>query len=407
MIFYKHIKYKGKVIHMNEKVKYLIIGNGIAGMSAALAIRNKDSHGEITIVTKSPKPFYYRIRLIEYLAGKIAFEKLIAYGEGFYKDKEIDVLLDREVGNIDSENKKVSFEDGTSISYDKLLMATGARPRYPNIKGIKGKKGILKFRGVNDSDEISNHVKLYKNIAVLGGGLLGIETAFSLLNLGKNVTLIECAPRLLPRQLDEEGSHILQKNLEEKGLKFIIGKNVDEILGEDSVSGIKFDDGSTLEAKSLVLSAGITPRLELAKLAKVQINSGIIVNKYMETSIKDIYAAGDTSEFDGRLYGLWIPSKEQGEIAGNNMAGGKSIYNPISSETRLKVSGISFFSGGNIEPFGANIYRYNKDGIYRKFFVRDEKIVGAILLGDPKTAMKAGGFIKNRDGIDMIYGLYE
>ncbi len=227
------------------------------------------------------------------------------------------------------------------------------------------------------------------------------------LNLVKNVTIIESAPRLLPRQLDEEGSRILQNILEEKGIKFILGKDVEEILGDNSVEGIRFNDSSTITIKSLVLSAGITPRLEVAKSAGVEINKGIIVNEYMETSERDIYAAGDTAEFNGILYGLWIPSKEQGEIAGNNMTGERVKYNPISAETRLKVSGISFFSGGDIEPLGANIYKYNKDGIYRKFFIRDEKIVGAILLGDPKTAMKAGGFIKNRESTEAIYGLYE
>ncbi|WP_319372331.1 FAD-dependent oxidoreductase [uncultured Ilyobacter sp.] len=392
---------------MNEKSEYLIIGNGIAGISAAVTLRNKDNEGKITVVTKSPKPFYYRIRLVEYLAGKTEFEKLIAYGEGFYLDKNIEVKLDTEVTDIDSENKKVTFEDGSSMEYNKLLLATGARPRYPDIKGIKEKKWVLKFRGVNDSDEIANHVEICEKVAVLGGGLLGIETAFSLFNLGKNVTVIETAPRLLPRQLDEEGSRILQKILEEKGINFILGKNVEEILGEDCVEGIRFDDGEIFEVKSLVLSAGITPRLELAESAGVEVNRGIVVNEYMETSIKDIYAAGDSIEFQGTLYGLWIPAKEQGDVAGSNMAGEKSKYNPISSETRLKVSGISFFSGGDIEPMGANIYKYNKDGIYRKFFVRDEKIVGAILLGDPKTSMKAGGFIKNRESTDVIYGLYE
>jgi len=395
------------VIYLKERSEYLIIGNGIAGISAAVSLRNKDSEGKITVVTKSPKPFYYRIRLIEYLADKTEFEKLVGYGEGFYLDKDIDVKLDMEVTNIDSKNKKVTFEDGSSVEYNKLLLATGARPRYPNIKGIKEKKGVLKFRGVNDSDEIANHVEICKEVAVLGGGLLGIETAFSLLNLGKKVTVIETAPRLLPRQLDEEGSRILQKILEEKGINFILGKNVEEILGEDCVKGIKFGDGEVFQVKSLVLSAGITPRLELAESAGVEINRGIVVNEYMETSIKDIYAAGDSIEFQGTLYGLWIPAKEQGDVAGSNMAGEKSKYNPISSETRLKVSGISFFSGGNIEPMGAHIYKYNKEGIYRKFFVRDEKIVGAILLGDAKTAMKVGGFIKNRESTDVIYGLYE
>ena len=388
-------------------MKYLILGNGIAGISAAITAREHDETGEITVVTKSPMPFYYRIRLIEYLAKKTPIEKLIAYGDAYYDDKEIKVILNKEAIKIDSENKKVEFEDGSVMGYDKLLLATGARPRYPNIEGID-KEGILKFRGASDSDEIIQHIEICDRVVVLGGGILGIEAANSLVNSGKDVTVIETADRLLHRQLDREGSEILQKALEEKKIKFILGKTIKRILGDKSVKGIEFEDGTSFDTGCIVLSAGIIPRLELCESGGIDFNRGIIVDEHMETNKSGIFAAGDAAEYKGNLYGLWAPSKEQGQIAGGNMTGIKiHKYNPTLPEVRLKVTGISLFSGGEVEENGAVTYKYNKDGVYRKFFVKDNKIVGAILIGDMKTSMKAGHWIRSKEGPEALYGLYE
>jgi nitrite reductase (NADH) large subunit len=388
-------------------MKYLILGNGIAGISAALSAREHDETGEITIVTKSPMPFYYRIRLIEYLAKKIPIEKLIAYKDTYYEDKKIKVILNKRAVRIDSENKKVEFKDGSIMEYDKLLLATGARPRYPNIEGMD-KEGILKFRGASDSDEIIDHVEICDNVVILGGGVLGIEAANSLVNLGKNVTVIESADRLLHRQLDMEGSKILQKALEEKNIKFIFGKNIKRILGDESVKGIEFEDGIIFDTESIVLSAGIIPRLELCESAGIDFDRGIIVDEHMKTNIDSIFAAGDVAEYKENLYGLWAPSKEQGEIAGENMTGVKiKKYNPTLPEVRLKVTGISLFSGGSIDENKAVIYKYHKDGIYRKFFVKNNIIVGAIIIGDIKTSMKAGHFIRSKESPEVLSGLYE
>ncbi len=388
-------------------MKYLILGNGIAGISAAISAREHDETGEISIVTKSPMPFYYRIRLIEYLAKKIPIEKLIAYGNAYYDDNGIKMSLNKEAIKIDSKNKKVEFSDGSMMEYDRLLLATGARPRYPNIEGMD-KEGILKFRGANDSDEIIYHMDICDRVVVLGGGVLGIEAANSLVQLGKDVTVIESADRLLHRQLDREGSEILQKILEEKGIKFILGKTIKKILGDKSVKGIEFEDGTIFDTESMVLSAGIIPRLELCESAGVAFNRGIIVDEHMETNVKGIFAAGDAVEYKGTLYGLWAPSKEQGEVAGGNMTGIKTRnYNPTLPEIRLKVTGVALFSGGDIDENEAIIYRYNKGGIYRKFFVKNNKIVGAILIGDMKTTMMAGHFIRSKEGPEVLYGLYE
>lgn len=388
-------------------MKYLILGNGIAGISAAISAREHDETGEISIVTKSSMPFYYRIRLIEYLAKKTPIEKLIAYGDAYYDDKKINIILNKEAIKIDSEHKKVEFSDGSIMEYDKLLLATGARPRYPSIEGMD-KKGILKFRGANDSNEIIYHMEICDRVVILGGGILGIEAANSLVNLGKDVTVVESADRLLHRQLDREGSKILQKTLEDKKIKFILGKTIKKILGDKSVKGIEFEDGSIFDTNSIVLSAGIIPRIELCENAGINFNRGIIVDEYMKTNIDSIFAAGDAAEYKETLYGLWAPSKEQGEIAGGNMTGIKiKNYNPTLPEVRLKVTGVSLFSGGSIDENGAIIYKYNKDGIYRKFFVKNNIIVGAILIGDMKTSMKVGHFIRSKESPEVLYGLYE
>ncbi|MCS5421805.1 MULTISPECIES: NAD(P)/FAD-dependent oxidoreductase [Psychrilyobacter] len=388
-------------------MKYLILGNGIAGISAAISAREHDETGEISVVTKSPMPFYYRIRLIEYLAKKTPIEKLIAYGDAYYDDKKIKVTLNKEAVRIDSKNKKVEFSDGSMMSYDRLLLATGARPRYPDIEGMD-KEGILKFRGASDSDEIIHHIEICDRVVVLGGGVLGLEAANSLVQLGKDVTVVESADRLLHRQLGREGAEILQRTLEEKGIKFILGKTIKRIVGSKRVEGVEFEDGTIFDTGCIVLSAGIIPRLELCESAGIAFNRGIIVDEHMETNIKGIFAAGDAAEFKGTLYGLWAPSKEQGEVAGGNMTGIKiRNYNPTVPELRLKITGISLFSGGNIDEDGAVLYKYNKDGIFRKFFVRDNKIVGAILIGDMKTSMMAGHFIRSKEGPEVLYGLYE
>jgi len=387
-------------------MKYIILGNGIAGISAANSIREQDPKGEITIVTKSPMPFYHRIRLIEYLAKKIDVEKLIVYGKTYYEDKNINVILGKEATRIDSENKQVEFKDGSVMHYDRLLLATGARPRYPNIEGAD-KEGIFKFRGASDTAEIIKHIEKLDRVVVLGGGVLGIEVANSLVSLGKDVTVIETADRLLHRQLDCEGSEILQKTLEEKKIKFILGKSIKKIVGGESVEGIEFEDGSVFNTECIVLSIGVISRLELCKTAGINFNRGIIVDEHMKTNVDDIFAAGDAAEHKGMLYGLWIPSKEQGEVAGCNMTGKVRDYNPTLPEVRLKVVGISLFSGGRIDESEAAIYRYNKDGIYRKFFVKDNIIVGAILMGDMKTSMKVGHFIRSKENIKVLDGLYE
>jgi nitrite reductase (NADH) large subunit len=382
-------------------MRYLIVGNGAAGIEAALNIRKLDSDGEIKIIAQSKNHFYYRPRLIEYLAGDIDFNSLLKYDEKFYQEKNIDIELGLKIVNIDKENKVVECEYGEKFSYDKLLIATGARSFIPTIKGIL-KVGIFKFRGVSDCDEILSYSETHKDVIIIGAGLLGIEAANSLKKRGKNVTIVEYCDRLLPNQLDKEGSDILRDKLEEKGINFILGDCVEEVHGRAFVDGLTLRSGKTMPCKVIILSTGIRPRLELAENLGLNTQRGIIVNNKMETNIKDIYAAGDVAEHNGLCYGLWIPSMEQGKIAGINMAGEASEYEGSTIETRLKVTGISVFSAGIIGTDEADVYAYKDDIVYRKFFVKDGKIIGAFIIGDPRSSLKVSKAINNGDGIETL-----
>ena len=382
-------------------MKYLIIGNGVAGTEAALNIRKLDESGEIKVIAQSENHFYYRPRLIEYLSGDIDFKILLKYGEEFYQDKGINVRLGLKITDIDSENKLVRCEYGEEFTYDKLLIATGARSFIPTIKGIV-KAGIFKFRGVSDCDEILSYSEAHKEVVIIGAGLLGIEAANALMKQGKDVTIVEYCDRLLPNQMDKEGADILKEKLEEKGIKFILGDCVDEIHGRAFVDGITLRSGKTLPCKVVVLSTGIRPRLELPEKMGLKVNRGIIVDDRMQTSLEDVYAAGDVAEHSGICYGLWIPSMEQGKIAGANMAGTETCYKGSSVETRLKVTGISVFSAGIIDAEDLKEYSYKDESVYRKFFVKEDRVVGGFVIGDARSSLKISRAINNGESIESL-----
>jgi nitrite reductase (NADH) large subunit len=232
--------------------------------------------------------------------------------------------------------------------------------------------------------------------------LLGLEVANSLTILGKKVTIIEYFNQLLPRQLDEQGAEVLKIILERKGLSFELGNITEKIDGKDKVERVILKSGEIVKTDAVIISAGIRPRLELAKDINVKINKGIKVNDYMETSIKDIYAAGDIAEHRETNYGLWIPSKEQGEIAGKNMAGEKIKYKGSSFETRLKVTGITLFSAGEFNAKDGEIKTLQGDDVFKKIIIKNKKLYGAIILGDDKAALLASKIFKDKKYINML-----
>lgn len=365
-----------------EKTKYLIIGNGIAGLAAAREIRNNDEVSSITMVSSESTLTYYRTKLTEYLSKEFSDEDLLVSKKDWYKDKNIDVVLSKIVENINIENNTIRLDDSKEIEYEKLLIATGSRPFIPPITG-KFKKGVFALRTIKDVHYIQEYLKNCKDVTVIGGGLLGLEAAWSLKELGKRVTIVEFAPYLLSRQLDKEISKKLEEKLIEEGFTVYVDSHAREIFGEGKADAIKLNKDRELKTDAILISSGIRPNLDLVRDSSISYDKGIIVDKNLKTNIANIYAAGDVAEIDGMVVGLWTASNEQGKIAGTNMVGKDLEYIQPKIFANLQIGSIKLFSAGEINDFDS-VYEFKHKEIHHKIFVKEDRIQGAILFGDLK-----------------------
>jgi nitrite reductase (NADH) large subunit len=363
---------------------YLIIGNGVAGTTAAENIRKQDREGNITIVTDEDLPFYWRIQLNEYISGDITEEQLLAKKEDWYRDQNIALKLKTRIVGADAQKKVVVTEDKEELAYDSLLIATGSHSFIPPIKGSE-KKGVFSLRDVQDARDISQFAKSAEQVILIGGGLLGLEAGNALRKLGKKIMVVEFFPRLLPRQLDVDGAARLQKIMEGMGFSFRLGAKTQEVTGEDQASGALLEGGETLSGQMIVISAGVRANLELAEPLGLKTDKGVVVDERLQTNQPDIYAAGDVAEFRGMPYGIWPAAMEQGKIAGANMAGGEATYNGTTMANTLKVVGVDLASAGNIDAENEFESKVATDeDQYKKIVLENNQIIGCIMLGDTK-----------------------
>ncbi|UCF56996.1 MAG: NAD(P)/FAD-dependent oxidoreductase [Deltaproteobacteria bacterium] len=381
---------------------YLIIGNGVAGTTAAENIRKQDKEGNITVVTEEDLSFYYRVRLNEYISGDITEEQLIAKKERWYKDQNITLKLKTRIVGAEPNEKVVITEDNQRLSYDRLLIATGSHSFIPPIKGSE-KKGVFALRDIQDARDISAYAKNVDDIILIGGGLLGLEAGNALRKLGKKVMVVEFFPRLLPRQLDLDGAQRLQKIMEGMGFFFRLGARTQEIAGDDRASGALLEGGEALTAGMVIISAGVRPNLELAKTLGLNIDKGIIVDEHLRTNQPDIYAAGDVAEFRGMPYGIWPAAMEQGKIGGINMAGGDVTYDGTTMANTLKVVGVDLASAGNIDAeneFESTVVTGEK--VYKKIVIENNRIIGCIMLGDTKGFDQITRIISEKRNVSQV-----
>ncbi|OQY20643.1 MAG: hypothetical protein B6I34_08530, partial [Anaerolineaceae bacterium 4572_32.1] len=283
--------------------------------------------------------------------------------------------------------------DSSRVEYDRLLLATGARAFVPPFDGA-GKKGVFTLRSLDDALAIKRQAQVASTAAVIGGGLLGLETARALLSANLDVTVIEFAPHLLPRQLDEEGAQVLQSRLEAMGLRILTGAATEAILGDERATGVQLGDGRVVDGQVVLISTGIRSRVELAREAGLEVNRGLVVDEHLRTSAPGVYAAGDVAEFEGQVYGIIPAAIEQAQVAAANMVAGPStgsgrssaVYSGTVPSTTLKIAGIDLTCLGQATATGDEftILRQSDraNGIYRRLALREGKIVGAILLGD-------------------------
>lgn len=363
-------------------VKYLIVGNGIAGLSAAKEIRGKDKDGSILIISSESYLTYYRVRLTEALEKGLEKEELIVNDRDWYKKNNIDIRLETKVTRIEEDEDRIVLENGEEISYEKLLLATGGKPFTPPIKG-KEKEGVFTLRTLEDLESIREYIGDKKDIIVIGGGLLGLEAAWALKEQGKNVTVVEFAPYLLPRQLDEELGKKLEERLKAEGLDIFVPALTKEIKGDERVESIELDIGKTLKADAVIISTGIRANIDILEGSSIGTNKGIVVDENLRTNQDNIFAAGDAAEFKDSIAGLWTTSMEQGKIAGLNMTGESLEYTGIKPFTRLSLKDIKIFSAGDIGSYD-DLKIEEKEENYKKIFTRDNKIIGGILFGDLK-----------------------
>ncbi len=389
-------------------MKIVIIGNNVAGTTLAKAVRDADANADIDLYTDESTPYYPRPKLIDYLEGKVDENDMLFYPLEWYEKNRLVLHLGSRVERIDPSEKNILVK-GVWVPYDALVLATGSSAFVPPFKGLP-KKNLFTLRTIEDARSIKETAARSKHAIVIGGGLLGLESARGVCssNPDLKVTILEYAEHLLMRQLDHEGGDILQAWIEGTGAKVVTKAETDEILGQDSVSGVRLKDGRVIEGDMVIISAGARANLGLAKDANLKINRGVIVDSSLRTSDPSIYAIGDVSEFDGKVWAMIPPALDQARIAARKILGmpGPDYKGTVPSNT-LKVTGLDLTSVGMVksahdppEPGYEEIRAVTPDRkIYKKFVIKDDRMVGAIILGTKKEAMKVTKIVKDGESI--------
>jgi len=375
------------------KKKIIVAGNGMVGYKFCekLIAKNGGPDYEIIVFGEEPRPAYDRVHLSAYFSGTSA-EELTMAPLGWYTDNSIRLILSDPIVHIDKINKTVTSLKGVTESYDKLVLATGSAAFVPTIPGSE-KDGVFVYRTIEDLDLIMDYAKKAKTGAVIGGGLLGLEAAKAVLDLGLQTHVIEFAPRLMPRQLDEAGALTLKAKIEALNIAVYLSKNTASIEGEDTIKALKFTDDTELAVDMLVISAGIKPRDELAVKAALQTGTrgGIVVNDFMQTSDADIYAIGECALYKEMIYGLVAPGYEMAEIVVSHISGGDRQFAPYDMSTKLKLLGVDVASYGDCygtaEGSKTIVFEDKVKGIYKRMNISEDgkTLYGGILVGEAES----------------------
>lgn len=362
--------------------KVVILGSGIAALAAAETLRDLSQSLEITIVTNESMLPYYRLNLTKFLAEEVSEGDLGIHPQYWYDDNRIRIFKNRVITEINKETQVVTSLDKLELSYDRLIIALGAHPFIPPIKGIS-QPGIQTIRSVEEAVTLKQHLKKGSRLLVLGGGVLGLETAAALATTGSIVTVAEGAPWLMPRQLNQVASTYIEQSLKDIKVKVEYGFRSEEILKTDGGFEVLAQDGRRIEADQIILATGVRPNTYLARLAGLEVNRGLVVTDCMVTSDDHIYAAGDITEHYGVTYGLWNVAQFQGKIAAMNLLGVKTPFGGVPRSNALKVLDVDLFSIGEINAEDASYELMEKaeESSYLCFVLRDQMVVGGIAIG--------------------------
>lgn len=408
-------------------MKYLIIGNSAAAIGAVEAIRRNDKGSPVTIISDEPHHVYSRPLISYLLSGHTKEDKMYYRDENFYKENNVETVFNKKVTGVDTKKKQVILDNkgqgargkGQAIEYDKLLIATGGTPFVPPIKG-KDRKNVYTFTKWSDAEEIIQLINPphspftkggrggIRKAVVVGAGMIGLKAIEGLNTIGIDVAVVELAPEVLSRALDKDASRIVQRKMEEAGVEVITNNEVVEITGRgETTTGVVLRDKKKIKCDLVIIAIGVIPNIGFIKESGIKINRGIVVDEKMETNVKGVYAAGDVAEALNMLTNekmpipIWPLAYRQGEIAGDRMSGGSLVYKGGFPMNSIEFSGAPTISIGIIDPRGEGyeslIKNDSANGNYKRIIIKNERIVGAILVGnDVDRAGILTGLIKEQ-----------
>ncbi|GAB6117146.1 FAD-dependent oxidoreductase [Thermoanaerobacter brockii subsp. lactiethylicus] len=389
-------------------MRIVIIGNSVAMVGAVEAIRKYDTSSEIVVISDETYHVYSRPLISYYLGNLVSEDKMIYREKDFYRKNKVETVFGIKAISIDERKKEVYLEKGDSISFDKLLIATGGKPIIPPVEGLN-KKNVHTFIKMDDAKKLKEAAKPGSKAVIVGGGLIGFKAAEGLHHLGVDVTIVELADRILSTILDAEGASLVSQSLQNDGIKIITGTTVDKIIGDEYVKGVLLKNGQELEADNLIIAIGVVPNVDAVKNTSISINRGILVDNTMKTSVEDVYAAGDVAEgYDmlvesNRVVPIWPNAYMQGEIAGLNMIGINKSFKGIFPMNSIGYKNTNMITAGITNPQQEEFEIISKIDhnrkYYKKFVVKENRLVGFILINDIDRAGLFTGFIKNETDI--------
>ncbi|HEY91564.1 MAG TPA: NAD(P)/FAD-dependent oxidoreductase [Dehalococcoidia bacterium] len=391
-----------------ERVNYLIIGNSAGGIGAAEAIRGVGDSGSVTIVSDEPYPVYSRPLIAEHLSELRPLERMLYRPADFYETNGITLRSGIEVTGIDTRTRTVELTDGTTLAWQKLLLATGGSPIIPQIDGID-LNGVFPFTTLDDAgaiDRLLHHKQKKVRAVVIGGGLIGVSVTEALVKRGVNVTVVEMKERVLNVMLDAETSVLVETTMKGAGVDIITGHTAGTIEGsaDGEVTGVTLDSGQYLPCDMVIMAIGVRPRVELATGTAVDINRGIIVDRHMETSVPGIFACGDVAEAydfvhrENRVIPVWPGAYLGGRVAGLNMAGVDTEYAGGTSMNSLKYFGLAITCAGLTVPpdESCTVLCNNRINQRKKVIIRDGVVVGMVFTDDIERSGIIYNLMKNR-----------
>jgi nitrite reductase (NADH) large subunit len=390
----------------------VIIGNGMAAARLVDELA-KCALGRyaVAVIGDEPRLAYNRVLLSSVLAGETTSEDIELKPAAWWRDRGVTLKYGCLATEIDIGRREIKIANDESVSFSRLVLATGSAPLRLNVPGAD-LPGVHTFRDSRDVDRLLSLAAKKRRVVVVGGGLLGLEAAYGLAKAGAPVTLIHLMDRLMERQLDAPAAELLKSLVERKGIEILLNANTARLHGESRVEGVELTDGRMIEADAVIFAAGIRPNIALARDAGVPVNRGIVVDDHLETGAPDIFALGECAEHRGTCYGLVEPAYEQARVLAKRLAGHAASYTGSVVATNLKVSGVSVFSAGDFIAIGGSetiVLNDRRRGTYKKLVIGEGLLAGAVLVGDTQDALWYLELIRSRTPVagirdDMMFG---